>query len=320
MSESRLWQQVARALADGRSCALLVVADSRGSSPGRRGAVMAVDGNGPLAGTIGGGRAEAALVDEACTALRAGTLSPGSRRQQHRLAAEEPSGLVCGGEHCVVLAPLSPADLDAVKALENRLATGVGAGWQVTAAGWRPCPTVPPQCSWQLGDDWCYTQAAGPSCRAFLVGGGHVSLALTPLLVSLDFHVTVIESRQGIDSFLGNASAHARIHRDYAGLRDIVMPGFVVVPTAKSFVGIMTHDCGLDRVALDALDGVPLAYLGLLGSRAKIRRLTEGRTMPPFFRAPMGLPIDSHTPAEIAVSIAAEWVQERARQASGGPC
>lgn len=306
MAERRLWQRVAQSLAAGHDCALLVIADSRGSSPGRRGAVMVVNADGPLGGTIGGGRAESLLVDEACAALRSGKLLPGWRWQQHRLIAEAPSGLVCGGEHCVVWAPLPCADHHSVALLEQRLAAGVPVSWQVSAAGWALRDSSSPTVAWQDRADWCYTHAAGPVYRAWLVGGGHVSAALTPLLVSLDFHVTVIEQRTGIESFQRNDVAQARVHCDYGRLRELVEPG------AYSLVGIMTHDYGMDLVALEALAGMPLAYLGLLGSRAKIRRLTEGRTMPSFFHAPMGLPISSHTPEEIAVSIAAAWVQVRA--------
>lgn len=269
---------------------------------------MVVDEHGPLAGTIGGGRAEASLVDEVCAALRAGALAAGWRRQQHRLRAEEPSGLICGGEQCVVWVPLSGADLDAVSALVKRLVAGERSGWRVSPAGWQFCDVPLPEASWRAGDDWSYTHAAGVTHRAWLIGGGHVSRALTPLLVDLDFHVTVIEQRNGIGSFLRNDAAHVRLQHDYAALRTLIPSG------ERNFVGIMTHDCGADLLALDALDGVLLGYLGLLGSRAKIRRLVDGRVLPPFFHAPMGLPINSQTPAEIAVSIAAEWVRVRAAQ------
>jgi xanthine dehydrogenase accessory factor len=64
-------------------------------------------------------------------------------------------------------------------------------------------------------------------------------------------------------------------------------------------------------VALSALERLDLGYLGLLGSRAKVRRIVGERAMPAWFHAPMGLPIGSTTPTEIAVSIAAQMVAVR---------
>ena len=62
------------------ACALLVVSEHRGSSPGRRGMLMAVGRHNPLAGTIGGGQAETTLVAAAQAALQAENLQPWARR------------------------------------------------------------------------------------------------------------------------------------------------------------------------------------------------------------------------------------------------
>ena len=71
-------------------------------------------------------------------------------------------------------------------------------------------------------------------------------------------------------------------------------------------------------VALRALEGHPVRYLGLLGSAAKVQRMfasmrADGvpQDFLDFVSAPVGVPIGSHTPEEIAVSIAAEIVRER---------
>ena len=49
-----------------------------------------------------------------------------------------------------------------------------------------------------------------------------------------------------------------------------------------------------------------------MGSRAKLAQLLAGRgKRPAWLHAPMGVPIGSHTPAEIAVSVAAELVAVR---------
>ena len=76
MAEREIWPALQHELAAGRACALLVVSEHRGSSPGRRGMLMAVGRHGPLAGTIGGGQAETTLVAAAQAALQAENLQP----------------------------------------------------------------------------------------------------------------------------------------------------------------------------------------------------------------------------------------------------
>ena len=96
------------------------------------------------------------------------------------------------------------------------------------------------------------------------------------------------------------ASAHARVVVPYEALAEVVAQG------PASFAAIMTHAHERDGLAWPPSKS-DLGYLGLLGSRAKVAPLVGERTMPDWFHAPMGIPIGSATPAEIAVSIAAEW-------------
>ncbi len=136
-----------------------------------------------------------------------------------------------------------------------------------------------------------------------VIGAGHVGSALGGLLVGLDFRVVLVDERPGLP--VDDTAAHERLVRPYEELARVVVAG----PT--SFAAIMTHSHERDAVALAALEPLELGYLGLLGSRAKVRRIVGDRETPPWFHAPMGVPIGSTTPAEIAVSIAAEMVAVR---------
>lgn len=316
-----VWRALAAELSCGRAAVLVAVVDGRGSSPGKAGDLLAVARSGPLAGTVGGGVGEAAAIERAMTLLARGEslrqALPLLLKQTHRTIAGSPSGMICGGEQRIAIVPLERSSLPAIEALLRALGAGRQACWAIssrpgggielaadgTATGW---PT-----GWQEdGDGWRYLARSGPDCEAWLIGGGHVSLALSALLVRLDFRVVVCEERCGIASFEQNTHAHERLRCDYAGLGERIRAG------RTSFVGIMTHDWQGDRCCLAALAGKELAYLGLLGSRSKIARLTAGLTLPDCFHAPMGLPIGSHTPDEIAVSIAAEMLLVRSRLAA----
>ena len=321
MPEVDVWRALAGALESGLPCALLAVADSRGSSPGRRGAVMAVGGDGPLAGTIGGGVAEAALVDRVAADLRAGSLTAQRVPMEHRQGAPDASGMICGGSQVVALAPLSGGDLAGVSAVVDALAAGMPVTWSIDPDGWRVVnggagsadpeglperhASAPPGGgpSGRTGPEWAQVLSSGPTHVVHLVGAGHVGSALAPLLVGLDFRVVLVDERAGLA--VEAVAAHERVTRPYEELAEVVRPG------RTSFAAIMAHSHQRDAVALAALEPLELGYLGLLGSRAKVRRIVGDREMPARFHAPMGLPIGSATPAEIAVSIAAEMIAVR---------
>jgi xanthine dehydrogenase accessory factor len=315
MPEVEAWRALARALEAGGACAVLAVTDSRGSSPGRRGAVMAVGTAGPLAGTIGGGVAESALVDQVAADLRAGSLAPLRVRLAHQEGATDASGMICGGSQVVVVAPLHDGDRDGVASMVDALTAGRSVTWSIDPNGWQiiaeGAPNGHPTA---VAPAWSAQLRSGPTHVVHVIGAGHVGSALVPLLVALDFRVVVVEERPGLASLAADAQAHERVVRSYEELAGVVCPG------SASFAAIMTHSHERDAVALAALETLELGYLGLLGSRAKVRRIVGDRVMPAWFHAPLGVAIGSATPAEIAVSIAAEMVSVRsaARQDTTG--
>lgn len=86
------------ALKAGKTCELVVVAGTAGSSPRGVGAWMAVFADGSQAGTIGGGRIELFALDEARELLSAGQ----SRLVRYTMGGENSdTGMICGGAVCL---------------------------------------------------------------------------------------------------------------------------------------------------------------------------------------------------------------------------
>ncbi len=89
-----------------------------------------------------------------------------------------------------------------------------------------------------------------------------------------------------------------------------------VVPEGDDiYVVIMTLGYRTDLVVLKKLAARTFAYLGLLGSASKVATLMDEMKASGFMErdlkkihAPLGIRINSHTPEEIAVSIAAEII------------
>lgn len=279
--EERVWGKLARELRAGRPVVLGVVVAHAGSSPGRTGFAVAVGVDGWLAGTTGGGVAEARVVDAARGLLADGGASV-LLAQVHRARVPGASGLLCGGEQTVALEVLGPADAPRVDAVVAALARGDSAEFQVAGSA-------------------VTTVMVGPSHRVVVVGAGHVGEALASLLVGLGFRVEVVDERPGAAARLGSRAHRVRM-RGYEALGEVVEPG------ERTFVVVATHAPERDVAAVRALAGVRVGYLGVVGTRRKLASLGA---VAPDAEVPAGLPIGSHTPEEVALSIAARLVQLR---------
>jgi xanthine dehydrogenase accessory factor len=95
IAQRDLYQLINAANARGERVVVATVADTRGSTPQRRGAKMLFFESGQTAGTVGGGCVEAEVWAEAREALRSGK----SALHHFMLTADEASeeGMVCGG-------------------------------------------------------------------------------------------------------------------------------------------------------------------------------------------------------------------------------
>jgi xanthine dehydrogenase accessory factor len=151
-----------------------------------------------------------------------------------------------------------------------------------------------------------------PTPHLFIVGAGHVGWHLGKLATDTGFRVHVVDDREkfaNVERFPDAEEVVAEAIPDWLHRTELPPSAFVVVVTRGH-----THD--LD--AMRALAARDLRYLGLIGSRAKVRRiydilLEEGMPAECLGRvhAPIGVDIGAVTPAEIAISIMAELVAVR---------
>jgi xanthine dehydrogenase accessory factor len=150
-----------------------------------------------------------------------------------------------------------------------------------------------------------------------LVGAGHVGAAVAPLLRTLGFRVVWCDAREPIVAALGiEPSPSLRL---VCGAHDSP----AVAEALGGAVGraaalVMTHNHEHDEEALEWALRASFAFVGGVGSRRKVQRLRAAllaRGVAPdrvaAMRMPLGLDIGARTPAEIAVSIAAELVTWR---------
>jgi xanthine dehydrogenase accessory factor len=158
-----------------------------------------------------------------------------------------------------------------------------------------------------------------PTPRLYIIGAGHVGWHLGRLAVEAGFRVHVVDDREKFanrERFPEADDVVAEPIPEWLARTEIPPSAFVVVVTRG-------HRYDLD--AMRVLAPRELRYLGLIGSRAKVRRIydfLQEEGLPPAclerVHAPIGLDIGAVTPAEIAVSIAAELIAVRRGVAAPG--
>ena len=321
-----VWALAAASLRAGTPVALLCVVRSEGSSPGRQGFKMCVTAA-AVAGSIGGGVMEHKWVELARQRLASSDTAPLLRPQVHRREAPtDRSGLMCSGEQDVLLWPLTAADLAATARIEEllqrhapgHLAFSLAGGLQVQAGTLSAVSGTPTDFyQYDAGPGWRYREQLGFHDQLTIVGGGHVSLALSRAVAPLGFEITVLDDRPDLPTLEANDAAHFRRMVAYETVAAEIPPGprrYVVVMT----VGYRTDAVVLRQLLGGAQQGQPYCYLGVMGSVAKVSELRRGLQEAGIaaeriarLRGPIGVPINSQTPEEIAISIAAELIQAR---------
>ena len=321
------YQALSDALTRGESAFVAFVVDHTSGSPGTRGAKWFVAARGEPLGTIGGGIMEHRLITRAREALAKGDMAPWFQVLHHRKDAPgEESGMICAGRQTNLYVLASPdvhAELfrEAARLSARSICGRLTVSPEGIALTDAPPDLAHPPLQWLEKDskDWNYIEELANRRRAAIIGGGHCGRALSRTLRQLGFRVSVFDQREAVETFRENPFAHHREvvdhYRDAA--RRISFP-------ETTRVIVMTSDFPSDIDALEGALGTPAPYIGLMGSKAKVARIRQelratGHTDEELarLRAPIGLDIGSHTPEEIAISIAGEFLAEEKGRPSG---
>ena len=265
-----------RTLSAGEDTVLATIKESSGSTPRGPGACMVVTAQGRIAGTVGGGAAEYASEQTARKVLSAKQSQESSFPLHPSEHKEQDLDMICGGE---------------------------------VRVSFRYLPAGEASLAW-VRKEW---ERSTPPERVYIFGGGHVSQKLVPALAAVEFRCVVLENRKEFckPSLFPDAEEVRLI--DYARvLQEISLTG-------NDYVVIMTRGHRDDLLIQSQVMRTPVRYIGVIGSKQKTAAVTAalremGFTDEEFQRvhAPIGLPIRSETPAEIAVSITAQLILIRA--------
>jgi len=332
----KLFQLLGQTLKNNEDAVLVTVVASSGSTPRGAGARMLVTKAGRIYGTIGGGAVEYKSEKMAQEVLQ----KKSSQTKYFRLYRNEIEdlGMICGGNVDVYFQYIPAGHEEVIKLTEtieklfqageqtwliSEITEGAGGALGVFSKNSGVAGMEVPQevianlhshsQVHTVNEKKYYSELLIRAGRVYICGGGHVAQELVPILARVNFRCVVLDDRPDFtkpELFPGVEETHLV---DFARLNDYVKI------TEDDFVCIMTRGHANDRLAQAQALKTPAAYIGVIGSAkktagvfAKLRE--EGFTDEDFKRitTPIGIDIKAETPAEIAISIAAQLIQKRA--------
>ncbi len=142
--------------------------------------------------------------------------------------------------------------------------------------------------------------------EVLIVGGGHICRALLPLFNTLDYKTVVIDQREAI--FDDNVFSNSRC------ISSDILEGLASINYHKDlYIVIVTHGHEFDEATLGYVITKSHAYVGMIGSKNKIKHCYENLINKGFNKnllndvyAPIGLTLGGETPEDIALSIVSE--------------
>ncbi len=333
----QLFETLIEELKAGRGAVLVTIVASSGSTPRGMGSRMLVKQDGTIRGTIGGGAVEYRAMQTAMEALKKKeSLVQGFTLTRNQVAD---IGMVCGGDVVVYFQYVDPSD-EAFAALCVQVREALDRdedSWLILditdTTCWRmgiysrqggeagielPMDLIrlldPAKAyQYEIGGRKYYTEPLVQAGSVYVFGGGHVAQELVPVLSHLGFRCVVMDDREEF----ANPRVFPQAERTIVGDMEHISDYLEIKPC--DYVCVMTRGHQFDYyVQRQAMAAKP-RYIGIMGSRNKIRVVTEkllgdGFSLEEIQRChmPIGTAIKAVTPAEIAVSIAGELIEARA--------
>lgn len=321
-----LYRKLLAQLEEGQDTVLAFITEGDGSIPRTTGAYMLVGREGRIFGTIGGGNLEYQAVLHAQELVQ----EKKSEYRKYDLGTGEGKGLgmVCGGRVKVCFYFMNGAHGEA-ESLAQALAAQEqyrsywiffaldGTGIRVLEKeAWERLPAAQEKAGHcrilELDKKTYYAEEFCYDGKVYLFGGGHLAQELVPVLHHLDFCCIVLDDREEYVDKALFPDAEQTMLVDFAKLDEVLSiqkNDYLVIVTRG-------HRCDADAEAFALRTDA--SYIGVVGSRRKTKYVRDKLEAQGFTKeqldsvhAPIGIEIGSETPAEIAISIAAQLIQIR---------
>lgn len=327
-----IYKVIGEYLEKGKGGVLATVIRRTGSAPRDIGAKMFVGEDGKTFGTVGGGRLESDGYREALAIMNKGATKVFSIAMDAERVEEK--DMLCGGNVEVLLEPVTVKQLNVYRRIEDCLKNREKG---VVVTNFREgafAKTVIDKELNVVGDpldsetiekhkdlfyenqpvllDRLFVDPIQISFPLYIFGAGHVAQSLSKIARIAGFHITVIDDREEFANKERFPDANTIIVGDFQDAFNYL--DF----TGNEYVVIITRGHQLDAEALVESMKRDAKYVGMIGSKRKVKTILDHMRKSGFnegaigrIHAPIGISINAETPEEIAISIAAELVSVR---------
>tara|TARA_R110002124_G_scaffold60727_7_gene166477 strand:+ start:2557 stop:3657 length:1101 start_codon:yes stop_codon:yes gene_type:complete len=335
--------ELEKAVQQQRPVCYTCLVETRGSTPQKPGAAMLIYSDGSQTGTLGGGCVEAEVKHRALRLIDAESPEIMTFQLDNDYGWDD--GLICGGRMKVLVDPVrSEQDLPYYRSMLQLLETDQGCteaiiippesaaaegqpdrflidaesniiafrGSQQPPAqlfdGLKPIKNRPRPYVSQGIAYLTFHQ----TCQLMIVGCGHIGQKVAELASDVDFDIIAVDDREEYC----NADRFPTAKQLIVGSFDTALTRLSVTP--DTFIIIVTRGHNHDEEALGHLAVTDARYIGMIGSKRKVKlifedllRLGTSREALAKVHAPLGFDIGSQTVPEIAMSIVAELIAYR---------
>jgi len=316
----------------GECCVLVSAVGGEGSAPRKIQSHMLVSQLGRVCGTVGGGAVEGSSLARAAQLLK----EKKSNLQTFELYehARNDIGMICGGKVQVHFQFVHPHDMEIRKMISEACAAlsegrdawllinltahvlsvfdgSVVHGACVPDEFLSNMTASAQRCT--LSQTEYYIEQLSYSDRVYIFGGGHVAQALVPVLASVGFRCVIIEDREEFcrrELFPQAQDVQLLTQQEWEEKLHIEKSDCICIMTRGH-----QNDLACQAFALHTQAG----YIGVIGSKRKVAFVNDQLREMGFDEqqiarivTPIGLEIGAVTPAEIAISIAAQMIAHRA--------
>lgn len=286
-------------LEEGRQVALATVISTWGSSPRPAGSVMAITGDGRIAGSVSGGCVEGAVVASALEVL----IDKNMRIEEFHATTKQAHevGLSCGGNIDICIRPLQR---EVYAHIRDWIVRDLEFSWGINLdSGEEFCGKKLDV----LPEDHIFIQNVKPKPQLISIGATHVAIHLMDMARIMGYRTIVIDPRAVFATHerfpMVDELVHAWPEQFFERFRI----------TSATAICALTHDPKIDEPALAIASCSDAFYIGSLGRTTTQESRYEGLKARGVsdediarIYGPIGLDIGGKTPNEIALSIMAE--------------
>ncbi|MCK7522939.1 MAG: XdhC family protein [Ignavibacteriales bacterium] len=274
MKEFNLWAFIKNHIEKDGTVILMVVVDSEYSSPGRAGFKMAVSKNKEMVGSIGGGKMEHNLVDEAVENLKNGKKVSSLKKLYHQGdSREDSSGMICSGAQTIFAITLGSENLQTIEKILQSIESSEKSAIKLAPNGlvFVEQDLLQKKIVFHFENEqkWFYRENISQQDTIYIIGGGHVGLALSKVMSFLGFYIVLLDNRPSLQTMELNQFADEKKVINYDDIEKYLEEG------DHTYIAIVSHTHQTDKFTLQKVMNKNFKYVGMMGSKSKVKNVMD---------------------------------------------